>query len=150
MEEAAFTDFTQGCVSMVLAHFNFLDGSVRPIKDQNFKAQATESVSQHNDEGLRPNEIGRLRAQIAAYKMLSRNDPLPRVLLNQVSGRRMDDHFPLAYEYPLDVGGGEQLPYDLSKALYSSQMRNTSRLSSFSVPGGIDPQALLTERENRY
>jgi len=54
-----------------------------------------------------------------------------------------------AYEYPLDLGNGELLPYDLTRILSIHQQRSASRTTTLPVPPGIDPQVILRERENR-
>lgn len=94
-------------------------------------------------------QINHLRAQIAAYKMLARNEPLPKPLLNQANGRRPDDCFPASYEYPVEIGDGEKLPYDLSRVLFGHQARNMGRQTVFPVSKGIDPKIILEEREHR-
>lgn len=91
----------------------------------------------------------RLNAQIKAYKMLTRNEPISKTLLNQVSDRKIDDQLPLPYEYPVDLEDGKKLPYDLTKIMSIYQSRANSRTTTIPKPPGIDPKLLLKERENR-
>ncbi|CAK5041218.1 unnamed protein product [Meloidogyne enterolobii] len=84
-----------------------------------------------------------LNAQIAAYKMLARNEPLPRQLLNQANDRKNDSNaLPLPYEYPYELPNGEKLPYDLSKILAIHQQRTTNRTTTLPLPQGIDPEVI--------
>lgn len=91
----------------------------------------------------------RLNAQIKAYKMLARNEPLPKILLNQILDKKFDDQLPLPYEYPVDLGDGKKLPYDLTKIMSIYQSKANSRTTTLPKPPGIDPKLLLRERQNR-
>lgn len=82
--------------------------------------------------------------------MLARNEPISKPLMNQVYGRKVDDPLPMAFEYPVDLGNGEKLPYDLIKVLSIHQHRTATKVTSLPVPPGIDPHVILKERENRY
>jgi hypothetical protein len=105
---------------------------------------------QQSASKIPPEQMRQLNAQIAAYKMLARNEPLPRLLLNQANDRQRDtDTLPLPYEYPLELPDGEKLPYDLSKVLAIHQQRATNRTTSLQLPTGIDPELIWRERENR-
>lgn len=55
----------------------------------------------------------------------------------------------MAYEYPLDLGDGEKLPYDLQRVLMIHQQRASARSAPLTIPCGIDPQKILAERQNR-
>lgn len=81
---------------------------------------------------------------------MARNEPITKNLLNQVSDKKSDDNLPLPYEYPIDLGNGEKLPYDLTKILSIHQYRANSRTTTLPTPPGIDPKLILKERENRY
>ncbi|KAL3079710.1 hypothetical protein niasHS_013992 [Heterodera schachtii] len=96
-----------------------------------------------------PDQMRLLNAQIAAYKMLARNEPVPRALLREVSDRKRDDTLPLPYEYPYELPDGRKLPYDLSKILLIHQQRTNTRTTDIPTPPGIDPEVVLRERENR-
>lgn len=70
--------------------------------------------------------------------------------MNQAYGRKVDDWLPMAYEFPMDLGNGEKLPYDLQRVLMIHQQRAATRTAPLPTPCGIDLQKLLTERQNRY
>ena len=99
---------------------------------------------------ITPDQLRQLNAQVAAYKLLARNEPLPRQLLNQAAARHDNDSLPLPYEYPLELPNGEKLPYDLSKVLAIHQQRASNRTTSLPMPVGIDPELIWRERENRF
>lgn len=84
-----------------------------------------------------------------AYKMLARNEPIPKALLNKVSDKKFNDLLPLPYEFPVDLGNGQKLPYDLTKIMSVYQSRANSRTTMLPKPPGIDPNLLLKERQNR-
>uniref|UniRef100_A0A1I8BQS0 SNF2-family ATP dependent chromatin remodeling factor snf21 n=1 Tax=Meloidogyne hapla TaxID=6305 RepID=A0A1I8BQS0_MELHA len=114
-------------------------------------SEMSELLQQQNqDLKISPEQMRQLNAQIAAYKMLARNEPLPRQLLNQANDRRNDSNaLPLPYEYPYELHNGEKLPYDLSKILAIHQQRTTNRTTTLPLPQGIDPELIWRERENR-
>ncbi|KAH7693305.1 Protein SWSN-4, partial [Aphelenchoides avenae] len=91
-----------------------LKGGAR-VDGQDGSDKPTEDAS--DGPPMTPEQLERLRAQVSAYKMLARNEPVPRSLLNKVMDRKVDSILPLAYEFPVELDGGEKLPYDLSKVL---------------------------------
>uniref|UniRef100_A0A915NPB8 Uncharacterized protein n=2 Tax=Meloidogyne TaxID=189290 RepID=A0A915NPB8_9BILA len=114
-------------------------------------SEMSESLQQQiQSSKISPEQMRQLNAQIAAYKMLARNEPLPRQLLNQANDRKNDSNaLPLPYEYPYELPNGEKLPYDLSKILAIHQQRTTNRTTTLPLPQGIDPEIIWRERENR-
>lgn len=98
---------------------------------------------------LTPEQLNQLKSQINVYKMLVKNEPITKAHLNQVYNRKVDEWLPMAYEYPIDLGNGEKLPYDLQRVLMIHQQRAATRSLPLSIPCGIDPQKILAERQNR-
>ncbi|KAI1724873.1 QLQ domain-containing protein [Ditylenchus destructor] len=124
------------------------DGSYQPGAE--LSSASTSEQADEKPKVLTPQQLSQLKSQVAAYKMLARNEPLPRALLNQVTNRKPDDLLPPAYEFPVELENGEKLPYDLTRVLLIHQQRATSRSTALPTPPGIDPQTILKERENRY
>lgn len=88
-----------------------------------------------------------LKAQIEAYKLLSRNSPLPKPLYFKATHKK-EGPLPLSYEYPMEIETGEKLPYDLMK-VFTLHQQQAKRITTVPPPPGIDPQVILRERENR-
>jgi hypothetical protein len=76
---------------------------------------------------------------------LARNEPVPAQLMSHAT----HSNLPPAYEYSKELSDGEKLPYDLMRVLGLHIQRTNNRHTSLTTPPGIDPQALLKERENR-
>lgn len=62
---------------------------------------------------------------------------------------RLTTLLPRPYDCPAEGKNGEKLPYDLMKILSLHQQR-ANKVTSVLPPAGIDPVALLKERENRF
>lgn len=127
----------------------FLEGLLA-AKNNDVNENEKSNNSQKKTNVLTPEQLNHLKAQVSVYKMLARNDPISKSLMNQVYGRNVDDSLPMAYEYPSDIGSGEKLPYDLVKVLSIHQQRASTRITNIPVPAGVDPQIILKERENRF
>jgi SWI/SNF-related matrix-associated actin-dependent regulator of chromatin subfamily A protein 2/4 len=101
---------------------------------------------------LSPEQLAQLKAQVGAYKLLARQQPLPielSALATKQPERKPTSLLPEPYQFP-GVGDkeGEKLPYDLMKVLSIHQQRS-NRSTTLPVPCGIDPQTVLKEREFR-
>ncbi|CAD5212428.1 unnamed protein product [Bursaphelenchus okinawaensis] len=94
---------------------------------------------------LTPSQIQRLRAQVATYKHLARNEPVPPGVMSQA----LCTPLPGPYEQEKELENGEKLPYDLMKVLQIHNQRAQHRVTQITQPIGIDPDALAKERENR-
>ena len=75
-------------------------------------------------KALTENQLGKLRAQIAAYRLLARNEPVPATLMAHATHSAL----PPAYEYSKELESGERLPFDVRRQLCSSS--RASRLFS--------------------
>ncbi|KAL3079713.1 hypothetical protein niasHS_013995 [Heterodera schachtii] len=133
-----------------------MENDSNPQQQQSLQQLPSDTSPQPQQNGggdsadkIGPDQMRLLNAQIAAYKMLARNEPVPRALLREVSDRKRDDTLPLPYEYPYDLPDGRKLPYDLSKILLIHQQRTNTRTTDIPTPPGIDPEVVLRERENR-
>uniref|UniRef100_A0A915ETT0 Uncharacterized protein n=1 Tax=Ditylenchus dipsaci TaxID=166011 RepID=A0A915ETT0_9BILA len=111
--------------------------------------QSTTESLEEKPKVLSEGQLNQLKAQISAYKMLARNEPVPKALLNQANNRKADSLLPPPYVYPVELENGEKLPYDLTRVLLIHQQRATTRSTSLPTPLGIDPHTILKERENR-
>ena len=120
------------------------------VENADQRRQPSPSNEQMDHGKLTNQQVKTLTAQIAAYKMLARNEPIPRALMNQATVLKREDILPSPYEYPLELGNGEVLPYNLTKILSIHQQRSTTRTTPLPVPPGIDPELILKERENRW
>lgn len=94
---------------------------------------------------LSESQLKKLQAQIAAYKILARNEAVPSQLMSHAT----HSNLPPAYEYSKELPDGEKLPYDLMRVLGLHIQRTSNRQTTLATPPGIDPNALLKERENR-
>lgn len=96
-------------------------------------------------------QMQQLRAQIMAYRMLARNQPLPPQVSMAVHGRKPDGT-PLANR-PSQMPGGPQQgrggPGGVGMQQAGSQGGKPNRVTPVAKPCGIDPIQLLEERENR-
>ncbi|CAB3409909.1 unnamed protein product [Caenorhabditis bovis] len=94
-------------------------------------------------------QIQQLRAQVTAYKMLARNEPVPESLLKDavVLKPKPTSILPEPYEFPGEAENGEKLPYDLLKIFNLHQVRS-NRPTLLPIPPGIDPVAMQKKREN--
>jgi SWI/SNF-related matrix-associated actin-dependent regulator of chromatin subfamily A protein 2/4 len=106
-----------------------------------------------------------LRAQIMAYRILARNQPLPHQIAMAVQGKRPDSvsgvqqpptsgAVPGGPKPPTAAGPqGPQQPGSGQAQKSQAQMmpgqNKPNRITPISKPGGIDPITLLNERENR-
>ncbi|XP_067949121.1 probable global transcription activator SNF2L2 [Watersipora subatra] len=83
------------------------------------------------DKSMNPNQLQQLRAQIMAYKLLSRGQPIPEALLMAVQGKL------------------HHMKNPISPRSQSLMQARHNRLAPVPKPPGIDPVDLLQERENR-
>ena len=82
------------------------------------------------DKNMSTLQLQQLRAQIMAYKLLSRGQSIPEALMFAVQGKLQQVRGPMSPHQLLHGG-------------------NKNRLAPVAKPPGIDPQDLLQERENR-
>ncbi|CAI2350322.1 unnamed protein product [Caenorhabditis sp. 36 PRJEB53466] len=94
-------------------------------------------------------QVNQLRAQVSAYRMLARNEPVPSQLIADAVMLRpkVTTLLPEPYEFAGEAENGEKLPYDLMKIFNLHQIR-CNRPTSIAVPPGIDPVGMLKQREN--
>jgi hypothetical protein len=109
------------------------------------KKAETSSTEAEKQKTLTESQLKKLQAQIAAYRMLARNEPVPAQLMSHAT----HSNLPPAFEHPKDLSDGEKLPYDLMRVLGLHIHRTSNRQTALPTPPGIDPQALMKERENR-
>ncbi|GMS95686.1 hypothetical protein PENTCL1PPCAC_17861 [Pristionchus entomophagus] len=95
-------------------------------------------------------QISQLKAQVAVYKLLARNESIPSDLAVTAMPpkQKATSLLPEPYEISNELEGGEKLPYDLMKVLAIHQQR-AARSTHVNVPTGIDPGSVMKERENR-
>ncbi|KAF1757608.1 hypothetical protein GCK72_014064 [Caenorhabditis remanei] len=98
---------------------------------------------------LTPLQLKQLRAQVAAYRHLARNENVPDYLISSAVKLppKQTTLLPEPYKYPGEAENGEKLPYDLMKVLSIHQSR-FNRQTELQVPPGVDPFKMLTQREN--
>lgn len=106
---------------------------------------APEKKVEDSDKKINDNQLLRLKAQIAAYRHLARNEAIPPQVMVQATASAL----PAPYEYPKELENGEKLPYDLMKIFALHLQRSNQRTTSITQPIGIDPAAIAKERENR-
>lgn len=122
-----------------------LTGAPPPVQEAPPKDEAAEKDPP--PELLTTEQMNQLKAQIGAYKQLARQEPLnPALAAAAIS--KPTSLLPPPYEYPVETETGEKLPYDLMKILTLHQQR-ANRATAVPMPPGIDPQAILREREFR-
>lgn len=138
-----------------------LQGDTRYAKMQQLRAKLTggalpEVPPSASSPGPKPTEsftaaqLNQLKAQVSAYKCLSRNEPIPAALASLIVSAKPKPTtlLPEPYEQAGERENGEKLPYDLMKILHLHQTR-ASRQTSLAIPGGLDPQSIMKEREHR-
>ncbi len=114
-----------------------------------------------NRSGIPNNQMLQFRAQLMAYRILARNQPLPQQIAMAVSGRRSDQQAPgdrgppnaqapPSQPIPSMAGspriGGAPQPGQPQQQQTGAK---SSRITPVAKPAGIDPVVLLQERENR-
>ncbi|VDL83099.1 unnamed protein product [Nippostrongylus brasiliensis] len=111
--------------------------------------QPSPSTAQQSSQ-ITTSQLNQLRAQVAVYKLLARNEPVPPTLAAEAvfMKNKPTSLLPEPYEFPGEGENGEKLPYDLMKVLSIHQQR-CARPTSLPTPVGIDPASLLKEREYR-
>ncbi|CAL2040411.1 unnamed protein product [Caenorhabditis brenneri] len=94
-------------------------------------------------------QLNQIRAQVALYRLLARNEFIPPQLLCEavILRPKVTTLLPKPYECPGESENGEVMPYDLLKIFQLHQIR-ANRLTEIDVPPGIDPVAMLEQREN--
>ncbi|GMT18489.1 hypothetical protein PFISCL1PPCAC_9786, partial [Pristionchus fissidentatus] len=95
-------------------------------------------------------QIAQLKAQVAVYKLLARNQSIPAELASVAMPTRATPTtlLPEPYEIGGETDDGDSLPYDLTKVL-SLHHQRVARSTHVNVPPGIDPASIMKERENR-
>ncbi|CAO4375071.1 unnamed protein product [Caenorhabditis nigoni] len=98
---------------------------------------------------ITPAQLAQLKAQVSAYRLLARNEPVPEALVTEAVMLRpkVTTLLPEPYEYPGESESGEKLPYDLMKIFSLHQIR-CNRPTTIAPPTGIDPAGMLKQREN--
>uniref|UniRef100_A0A1I7UCT2 ATP-dependent helicase brm n=1 Tax=Caenorhabditis tropicalis TaxID=1561998 RepID=A0A1I7UCT2_9PELO len=104
-----------------------------------------------NESGnqVTPAQLAQLRAQVSTYRLLARNEQAPESLIAQAVMLRPKTTtlLPKPYEYPGEAENGEKIPYDLMK-IFNLHQNRCNRLTTITVPSGIDPVEMLKQREN--
>uniref|UniRef100_A0A0N5ALU6 SNF2-family ATP dependent chromatin remodeling factor snf21 n=1 Tax=Syphacia muris TaxID=451379 RepID=A0A0N5ALU6_9BILA len=122
----------------------------KPVDDGHIKDDIDHNIPIHQ-KSLTLQQMSQLRAQIGAYKQLTRQEPLAPKVISAVTNRPMhclSSVLPKPSDCSIQNKNGEKLPYDLMKVLLLHQQR-ANKLTTVSQPFGIDPIAALKERENR-
>ncbi|PIC35462.1 hypothetical protein B9Z55_014820 [Caenorhabditis nigoni] len=98
---------------------------------------------------ITPAQLAQLKAQVSAYRLLARNEPVPEALVAEAVMLRpkVTTLLPEPYEYPGESESGEKLPYDLMKIFSLHQIR-CNRPTTIAPPTGINPCGMLKQREN--
>lgn len=111
---------------------------------------ANGSAAASTSNQITPAQVNQLRAQVSAYRLLARNEPVPAALITEAVMLRpkITSLLPEPYEYPGEAENGEKLPYDLMKIFNLHQIR-CNRPTTIPVPPGIDPVGMLKQRENQ-
>ncbi|GMT24306.1 hypothetical protein PFISCL1PPCAC_15603, partial [Pristionchus fissidentatus] len=95
-------------------------------------------------------QICQLKAQVAVYKLIARNESVPLELAATAMPPKPKPTsiLPEPYDIANEMDDGGKLPYDLMKVLAIHQQR-AARSTHVNVPTGIDPASVMKERENR-
>ncbi|CAO4373930.1 unnamed protein product [Caenorhabditis nigoni] len=101
------------------------------------------------NQQITPVQLAQLKAQVSAYRLLARNEPVPEALVTEAVMLRpkITTLLPEPYEYPGESESGEKLPYDLMK-IFSLHKIRCNRPTTIAPPTGIDPAGMLKQREN--
>lgn len=97
---------------------------------------------------LTSEQLNHLKAQVTVYKLLARNKPISKSLLNQLNSKNINDTFLTTYEVSSNLNNSEKTSYDSFKILSMHQQRSYCT-KNVQPTVCIDPQIILKERENR-
>ncbi|PAV74647.1 hypothetical protein WR25_25647 [Diploscapter pachys] len=144
MEEQQMTGDVR--YSKMVALKSKLTGNAIELPPQSSPTSATAPANVPVSQG----QITQLKAQIAAYKHIARNEPVPSQIIADAIQQKAKalSLLPEPFEYPGEGNKDDKLPYDLMKVLTLHQQRCT-RPTSLPMPCGIDPLSIMKERENR-